>query len=53
LFACPNVWEKTFKADNKPLPGMIKKRMNNGHSVWLNVKTFGAQPEINKLSSEE
>jgi hypothetical protein len=53
LFAYPNVWEETFKAYDEPLPGMIKKWMTNGYSVWLNVKAFGAQPGINKLSTEE
>ncbi len=53
LFACPAVWERTFREHNEPLPGLIRKWLTNGYSVWLNVKKFGQQPGVNNLSSED
>jgi hypothetical protein len=38
LFACLDNWGKTFRAHNEPLPGLIKKWLINGYSVWLNIK---------------
>jgi hypothetical protein len=36
-----DIWERTFVQYNEPLPGKIRKWVQQGCSVWLDVKKFG------------
>ena len=35
------------------MPGLLRKWMTKGYTVWLNVKEFGKQAGNNQLSAEE
>lgn len=53
LFACKRTWENVFQRFGVPLPGKLRKWLADGFSVWLNVKKFGKQPGINRLTPQE
>ena len=53
LFAQPAAWESCFAAQGEPVPGVLKKWIRDGYSVWLNVAAFGKQAGHNKLSQAE
>jgi hypothetical protein len=40
LFVNRQVWEQTFESYQESLPGKIRKWLNEGYSIWLNVKKF-------------
>lgn len=53
LFVNELVWQQVFEDCNEQLPGRIRKWCREGYSVWCNVKKFGTQPGVNRLSESE
>jgi Reverse transcriptase (RNA-dependent DNA polymerase) len=53
LFACKQVWVRTFAQQQEPVPGRISKWLDEGYSVWLHKGKFGRQPKQKQLSAEE
>jgi Reverse transcriptase (RNA-dependent DNA polymerase) len=53
LFVSGSTWESVFAKHDEAVPGRIKKWIQQGYSVWLNINQFGRQPRVNNLSEEE
>lgn len=53
LFVWLSVWERVFTRYGESLPGKLRKWLQEGYSVWLQISKLGKQARVNVLTAEE